>query len=160
MHYKLTLDTEVVQRMPDGGFQRIDSPEYLAWVGNGNIAAPAETLEETKYRALIAVNVSRMRANQGSFSYAGKEIACDALSRSDIDGVASYVALNATLPPGFPGAWKATDNSYVSIPDVVTFKALIEAMVIQGATNFAHAQALKAQIAAATTAEQVAEVVW
>ena len=36
----------------------------------------------------------------------------------------------------------------------------LRAMVAQGAANFMHAQQLKTQLAAATTAEEVAAIVW
>jgi hypothetical protein len=82
------------------------------------------------------------------------------LSRSDIDGVAAFVALYDALPPEFPGAWKAVDNNYVPIPDAATFKAMISAMVAAGTSNFLHAQDLKAQLAAATTEEEIQAIAW
>lgn len=71
-----------------------------------------------------------------------------------------YVALYGALPPGFPGAWKAVDNTYLPIANVDAWKVFYTAMVAQGAANFAHAQELKAQLAAATTPEAVAAIVW
>jgi len=106
------------------------------------------------------INDERARANLGSFGHAGKEFACDALSRGDIDGVNGYVALTGNLPPGFPGAWKAVDNSYLPIPDVAAWTAFYGAMVAAGAAHFAHAQALKAQLVAAATAAEIAAIVW
>lgn len=106
------------------------------------------------------INAARAAANAGTFAHGGKTFACDALSRGDIDGVNGYVALFGALPPEFPGAWKAADNSYLPIADVPAWKAFYAAMVAQGAANFAHAQALKAQLAAATTPEAVAAIAW
>lgn len=85
---------------------------------------------------------------------------CDALSRGDIDGMNGYVALYDALPPEFPGAWKAEDNSYYPIASVAAWKAFYASMVAAGTENFAHSEALKAQLAAAATAEEVAAVVW
>ena len=68
--------------------------------------------------------------------------------------------LPARLPPGFPGAWKADDNSYYLIPDVAAWKVFYTSMVAAGSANFAHAQELKAQLAAAATPEAVAAIVW
>lgn len=107
-----------------------------------------------------AINAARGIANTGTFSHGGKVFSCDPLSRSDIDGVNGYVALFGALPPAFPGAWKAADNSYHLIADVDAWKAFYAAMVAAGAANFAHAQDLKALLAAATTAEGIAAVQW
>ena len=64
-------------------------------------------------------------ANSSTFLHAGKAFTCDALSLPDIDGVNGYVALYAALPPTFPGAWKAADNSYHPIADVTAWKAFM-----------------------------------
>ena len=106
------------------------------------------------------INAARLAANFSTFTHAGKAIACDQLSRSDIDGTNGFVALYGSLPPGWPGGWKAVDNSYVPIADVAAWKAFYSSMFAAGNANFAKAQALKAQLDAATTAEQVAAIVW
>lgn len=87
-------------------------------------------------------------------------ISCDQLSRSDIDGVNGYVALNGALPPSWPGAWKAVDNTLLTISDVAGWGAFYGSMVATGSANFAHSQTLKAALAAATTAAEIAAIVW
>jgi len=87
-------------------------------------------------------------------------IACDPLSRSDIDGINGYVATRGEMPPNWVGGWKAVDNSIVSIPDVVTWNAFFDSMIAQGQANFAKSEGLKAQLNAATTPEQVAAITW
>lgn len=119
--------------------------------GNLAIAKDAKNLE---------IDEARASANQTFFVYGGKQISCNSLSRSDIDAINGSVALNGTMPPNWPGAWKAIDKSFVLIPDVATWKAFYAAMVDQGMANFAHSQALKTQLAAATTAAQIAAVTW
>lgn len=121
---------------------------------------PVPTLDELKAAKNAEINFSRAAANTSTFPHDGKTFACDALSRSDIDGVNGYVALYGAQPPAFPGAWKAADNSYYPIADVAAWKAFYASMVATGAANFAHAQTLKAQLAAATTPEAVAAIVW
>lgn len=118
------------------------------------------TVDDLKAAKNNEINAARLRANRGTFPYAGKTIACDELSRSDIDGVNGEVALTGALPPGFPGAWKAVDNTYVAIPDLNGWKAFYGAMVAQGQANFAHAQSLKAQLSLATTAAEVDAIAW
>lgn len=121
---------------------------------------PAPTLDELKTAKNSEINQARATANASTFTHDAKVFSCDALSRSDIDGVNGYVALFAALPPTFPGAWKAADNSYYPITDVAAWKAFYASMVATGAANFIHAQELKAQLAAATTPEEVAAIVW
>lgn len=118
------------------------------------------TLEELKAAKNIEINAARFSANQGTFTHGGKTFACDLLSRGDIDGVNGEVALTGALPANFPGAWKAVDNTYFMIPDVATWTQFYQSMVATGTANFLHAQQLKAQLAAATTAEDVAAIVW
>jgi hypothetical protein len=122
---------------------------------------PPVNLDAMKAAKNAAINAARLRANQSHFTFAGKQIAVDPLSRSDIDAAHGIVLMLQAMPQGWPGAWKAVDNTYVSIPDVPTWGAFYGAMVAAGMQNFAHAQALKAQLAAATTPEAVEAVpVW
>lgn len=120
----------------------------------------AMSFDELKAVKNAEINAARAAANTGTFDHVGKTFSCDALSRGDIDGVNGEVALTGALPQGFPGAWKAADNSYLPITDVPAWTAFYRAMVSQGAANFAHAQQLKAQLAAASTPEAVAAIAW
>ena len=120
----------------------------------------AAALASAKITKNAQINKWRAEANQTYFTHGGKQIACDALSRSDIDAVAGSVSLNGTFPVGFPGAWKAVDNSYVMLPDVAAFKSMYASMTLQGTINFGQSQTLKATLAAATTIEQVNAVAW
>lgn len=117
-------------------------------------------LSEVKLAKNQDINASRLRANQATFTFNGKKIAADALSRSDIDATHGIVLLTNEMPDGWVGGWKTVDNSYVSIPDVATWVLFYKAMVAQGSINFAHSQALKARLAAATTIEEVEAIVW
>ena len=111
-----------------------------------------------KARKNEAINASRLRANQGHFTFGGKQIAVDPLSRSDIDGAHGAWLMFGGPPPGWPGGWKAMDNSFVSITDIATWGNFYGAMVATGTAHFARAQGLKAQLAAATNLEEVAAV--
>lgn len=125
--------------------------------------SPAEVagaLSQAKAEKNIQINQWRATANQTTFPHAGKLVACDALSRSDIDAVANSIALTGAFPVGFPGAWKATDNSYIMLPDVDAFKAMHASMTLQGTINFGRSQTLKTNMAAATTLEQVNALTW
>lgn len=131
------------------------------FAGGVIVADTTAPLSLAKVRKDQEINTSRLKANQGTFVYAGHEIQCDKLSRGDIDGVCDEVALTGSLPAAFPGAWKTKVNTvWVPIPDVATWTLFVQAMVAQGSANFAHSQALKTLVAAATTVEEVDAVQW
>jgi len=135
---------------------------------------------ETVYRdmteeefALCAPNIDTMRieknaeidqwraeANASAFPHGGKLVACDPLSRSDLDGVAHHIALFAAFPEGFPGGWKATDKTMLPLADADAFRAMYASMTAQGAENFNHSQELKARLSAASTPEEIAAIAW
>lgn len=132
---------------------------YASALASGPAAyVDGRTLEDLKAAKNAAINAARLRANQSHFTFAGKQIATDPLSRSDIDGAHGIIVATGALPPGWPGGWKAMDNTICQIPDVPTWLAFYGAMVAQCTANFAHAQALKAQLAAATTPAEVEAV--
>lgn len=118
------------------------------------------TLDELRAAKAAEINAARLVANQSSFPFAGKQISCDVLSRSDIDGVNGEVASTGQMPANWVGHWKAQDNSIVPIPDVATWKALYSAMVAQGQSHFMKAQRLKSQLALARTKEEIQAIAW
>ena len=120
----------------------------------------AEELAAAKEAKNAEINAARLAANTSTFAHAGKVFACDQLSRSDIDGTNGFVTLYGALPPGWPGGWKAVDNTYLPINDVAAWKDFYTSMFAAGAANFAKAQTLKASLDAATTLAQVRGIVW
>ena len=120
----------------------------------------AEELAAAKEAKNAEINAARLAANTSTFAHAGKVFACDQLSRSDIDGTKGCVTLYGALPPGWPGGWKAVDNTYLPINDVAAWKDFYTSMFAAGAANFAKAQTLKASLDAATTLAQVRGIVW
>ena len=144
-----------------------DLPEYAALIATVRAAIHVPIPEEVAAQLVavktaknLQINEWRAQANQSHFTHTGKQIACDALSRSDIDAVANAIALTGSYPAGFPGAWKAMDNSYIMLPTVDDFKAMFASMTLQGTINFGHSQDLKTALAAATTVEQIDAIVW
>lgn len=123
-------------------------------------ADTAAALGVAKTAKNAAINAARLAANFGTFTHGGKVFACDQLSRSDIDGTNGYVALNGALPPGWPGGWKAVDNTYAAITTLAQWKAFYGSMFAAGNANFARAQALKTQLASATTLQQIEGIQW
>lgn len=106
------------------------------------------------------INASRLAANSSYFIYKGKKIACNALSRSDIDGANGYVMLHQSLHPQWPGGWKTMDNSFVSISNVQEWTDFYTAMYNQGLMNFAKSQSLKAATVTAKSIEEIRQIKW
>ena len=123
-------------------------------------AQPAPDIDALRAAKNDEINAERERRTFDTFEHAGKTISCDTLSRSDIDGINGYVALNGVFPDIWPGSWKCADNSYLPITTVDEWKAFYGSMVAAGSVLYAHAQELKAALALAKTAEEVAAVVW
>lgn len=106
------------------------------------------------------INAEREKRTFGTFEHQGRAVYCDTLSRSDIDGINGYVALNGAFPDVWPGAWKCADNSYLTIALIDEWKSFYGSMVSAGSVLYAHAQELKAQLASATTADEIAAIHW
>lgn len=157
------IDPPVV---PDGllllAFDGLVSVDGYHVQGGELVAGPLDdrTLPEIKEAKNREINAARLLANRTGFLFAGKLIASDELSRGDIDAVAAIVARTGALPAGWPGAWKATDNSFVPIVTVAAWDAFYGAMYAAGLQNFATAQGLKAQLADASTPAEIDSITW
>jgi hypothetical protein len=152
MRYALikTSTGEVIRHQEfDFAPEAINALKDLHWEVTQIPEPEIESLESVKIRKNQEINQSRLSANQTSFTYAGKDVACDQLSRGDIDAVNGIVAITNSLPPSWVGGWKAIDNSIIPIPDLATWIAFYGSMVYQGTLNFNKAQTLKAQLDAA-----------
>ena len=171
--YKITATgvevptNEVQTHFPNVSLPIVLSQGDLDALGLEVIPDPEPTPEElvvqltaAKTAKNLQINDWRAAANRTSFPHAGKNIACDELSRSDIDAVAGEITLNEAFPAGFPMAWKATDNTYIGLPNLAAFKAMYSSMTLQGTVNFGHSQDLKTALASATTIEQVDAITW
>jgi hypothetical protein len=144
----------------DIGEAKADLHAPGAWDWSARAWLDPRTLAERRAVKNAEITAARLQANQTSFTYLGQEIAVDALSRSDIDCTHGVVLLTGAMPPGWQGGWKTVANTYVPIPDVATWSAFYLAMNSQGARNFDHSQALKAQLAAATSFEAIDAITW
>lgn len=166
-HLDISADTEAPTenlssyRVLDGALVYDPPPSMLHRIdpATGNWIDP-RTLADLKALKNAEINAARLAANRGTFTFMGKQISCDELSRSDIDGLNGIVSLLGAMPPDWIGFWKTADNDYIAIPDVATWTGLYGAMVAQGQANFARSQALKAALAAAATAAEVEAIAW
>ena len=146
---------DVLSSYPDGTVQIPIKPGAGYTWGGDAWTEQVTLLDDLKAAKNAAINAARLKANQSHFTFAGKQIAVDPLSRSDIDAAHGAILMLGAMPGGWPGGWKAMDNTIVPIADLATWGQFYGAMVAQGTANFARAQALKAQLAAATTPEEV-----
>jgi len=104
------------------------------------------------------INEWRAKKNHTAFPHGAKVVACDALSRGDIDAVAGHISLFGSFPANFPGAWKAVDNSYILLPTVEAFKTMYTSMTSQGTANFNASQGFKSRLSSATTKTQMKSI--
>jgi len=123
-------------------------------------APPGADIGALKLAKNEELNAAWLSANTSTFVHAGKDFGCDALSRSNIDGANGIISLINALPPEWQGGWKASDNTYLPITSVAEWSAFYGAMFAAGGANFAKAQALKQQLDAATTADEIEAVKW
>lgn len=122
--------------------------------------ALAAHLAQHKQMKNDEINEARLAANNDTFVYLGHEISCDALSRIDIEATNGIIILNNAMPPNWVGFWNTANNQYIPINTVEEWKAFYISTFNQGAINFVHAQQLKAQLAAATTHDEVVAIHW
>ena len=154
-HAEADTDFAIAQGWIPAGDSRIGD----LWDGE-KFSHPTIDISQLKAEKNTEINEARLKANFITFTHLSKTFACDQLSRSDIDGTNGFVSLYGALPQGWPGGWKAVDNSYLSITSVNDWKAFYSSMFAQGNTNFLHAQALKVKLEQATTLQEVQAIAW
>ncbi|WP_157664832.1 DUF4376 domain-containing protein [Bordetella genomosp. 9] len=123
-----------------------DEPEY-----------PAPPLESVKQTQAERITEACLRAIDSGFDYGGHRYDSDLVSRTNIIGTATGVQAGIPLPAGF--TWRTSDNENVPLdgPGVIALGAALLQHVNQ---QYALSWQLKAQIEAATTAEEVAAISW
>ena len=142
-------------------------PEYIDdtwWARHEVVSLSKEEidaiLEEARTECNSRINEWREIANYSYFIFRGKRIACDRLSRSDIDGTGLFVATNGKLPDIWLGGWKAIDNTYVQITTTQDWHEFLAALYDQGQENFQHAQALKYLINQSDDVDFIRDLTW
>lgn len=153
-----TIEVESLDFMP-GLIEATEGTIGDLWDGK-KFTKPIPDLDALRTAKNDEINAERERRTFDTFEHQGKVISCDALSRSDIDGISGYVALNGVFPAIWPGAWKCADNTYLPITTIDEWKAFYTSMVEAGSALYAHAQELKAALAKATTADEIAAIHW
>lgn len=128
----------------------------------GAVRVPVtSTLDIEKAKRVAAVTQAHQTADRTSFTFRGKEIRADLASLVQISAISQHLDLNNSFPVGWPGGWKAIDNTFVTLTTREDWAEFIAAMVTQGTVNFAKAQTLKSAILAATTLEELEQLpIW
>lgn len=135
------------------------TPEELAEFEAAEAAHKASYLDRLKAGKNAEINAAREAANL-TFPYGGKTFDSDAESQNYIVGVNAQVTRLKAMPPGWIGYWKTADNERHSITTVAQWNAFYDAMFAQGMINFGKSEQLKADLAAATTEEEIAAISW
>lgn len=135
------------------------TPEEEEAFNAAQAAHDAGILNRIKAAKNAEINAAREVANL-TFPYSGKVFDSDAESQTYIVGVNSQVTRLKAMPPGWIGYWKTADNERHSITTVAQWNAFYDAMFAQGMTNFGKSEQLKADLAAATTEEEIAAISW
>lgn len=117
------------------------------------------SLDDLKIASWVAVKAARSAVEGGTFVWDGSTFDCDAASTSRVMGAVQLasMALSAGLPWSID--WTLSDNTVrtLSAQDMLGVGAALGTQVAQA---FATARALRAQIDAAQSAEELAGIAW
>lgn len=117
------------------------------------------TLDAIKAVARAEINSQRDRAESLPFDYLGKQFDADPISIKRLT-LAVQAAQSAIIAgQTFTITWTCADNSTIDLDEQQMLGAL-QAMMLRGVELHEKARALKTQIDAAETAEEVAAIVW
>jgi hypothetical protein len=137
--------------------------------GGLSVDDTTQSLESIKQRKLFSITQARLNADADHFIYSYTDASGNTVSKDirtgykdmvDLLTTNSYITLFGDFDADWPGGWKAIDNTYVQISTVDQWKDFFKCMYKTGIANFKKSQLLKAQIDAATTAEEVNAINW
>lgn len=142
-------------------FTKANRPPYTAeWSNTLMVWVDQRTLLDAKAAKGNEINAARRAAVNGLFMWRGHEISHDAEARVNIDGINAYILAAGSFPPGWPGYWKAEDNTLVPLTTLADWQDFLAARTARGTAIFAHSEQLKAQVSAAQTIAEVDAVTW
>lgn len=118
--------------------------------------APKKPLNEIKAEKRAEINTARDAAEQGGFEYLGKTFDSDQISAQRISMAAQAMAL---APEGTTITWTCQDNTTIDLT-AQELVGLVVALAEWSNTCHQKATALKAQIDAAKTAEELEKITW
>lgn len=118
--------------------------------------APQRPLEELKSEKRAEINQARDKAEQGGFEYLGKTFDSDQVSCQRISMAAQAMAF---APEESSIVWTCQDNTTISL-NKTQLAGMVAALAMHSNTCHQKATALKAQIDAAKTAEELEKITW
>ena len=113
------------------------------------------TLSDLQVAKWEQIKRARANAEFGGFTWDGSPFDSDAISQSRIQGAVQLAA----MAPGFTIDWTLANNSVRNL-SAADLAAVGVALGLHVGTQHAKARVLRAQIEAATTADEVDAVVW
>lgn len=146
-------------RMHDGaldvGTPKPDPRNADAWDWTLRQWVDLRPLQDLKDDKWLEIKQARSAAEYGGFVWDGSAFDSDAVSQSRIQGAVQL----ANMEPGFSVDWTLADNSVrtLSAADMLAVGAALGEHV---AAQFSRARAMRSQIAQATSAEELNNIVW
>lgn len=122
------------------------------------VTIPTPTLDELKSKKREEINQARDAAEQGGFEYMGKIFDSDQVSCQRISTAAQAMSL---MPASDENkiTWTCQDNSTIELT-AAELSGLVVALAAWSNTCHQKATALKAQIEAAKTTEELEKITW
>lgn len=146
----------------DEPFVRLDlGPTVLPVLAAGGVHwIETANIEEQRTAKNGEINAAWILADSAAFKYAGEQFRAGADDVLRLNSINGYISLMNAMPPDWIGVWKTVGDTFIALPDVDSWKPFYTAFVMKGVTNYLAAQGLKAQLAAATTAAEIAAIHW
>lgn len=161
VYYATPPEAPLFNHVRRGAPSRTDGKLWITWSIVPYSPAEIEVeIENLKKAVNKSINDKRLEVNYKSFPYRGFDIACDQLSRSDIEGTNGLIQILKKLPDNWIGYWKATDNRLAPVKTYADWNELYLSMFNQGMVHFSHANYLKAMLADAKTYDEVKAINW
>lgn len=121
--------------------------------------APQKSLDKLKLEKRAEINAARDAAEQGGFFYMGKTFDSDVVSCIRIQGAAQSMQAAAMVEEVSTITWTCKDNSIIELT-AQELLGLSVALAEWSNTCHQKATALKAQIEAATSKEELENITW
>lgn len=132
----------------------------LRWDGAKPSWLETASIEEQRLSKGEEINAAWIKADASAFMYDGNQFRAGHDDIVRLNSINGYISLFNEMPPDWVGVWKTMDNTFIAMPDIAAWKPFYCAFVMKGVTNYMVAQSLKASIASAMTAEEIAAIHW
>lgn len=152
--YKKVVDSSAPAEMkkPHKVWKETDTEIIATWIDD----YCEHTLNELKEAKRAEINQARDEAEQGGFEYMGKVFDSDPISCQRISMAAQAMAL---APEGATITWTCQDNTTIDLT-AKDLAGLVVTLATWSNTCHEKATALKSQIEAAKTAEELEKITW